>query len=314
MPETLNNEMIKARAQELGFAACGVARVSESSTHEYFFRWIENDFHAGMNWIAREDAVLRRADPREILPSAKTIICLAMHYRTDEEWDASTHGEVARYARGTDYHEFMPQRLRALLNFIQEHTPCNGKVYSDTGPILEREWAQRAGIGWIGKNSMLLSRELGSYFLIGEILLDIEFEPDRPHVEEYCGTCTRCIEACPTQAIVAPRVLDSNRCISYHTIENRDEIPDELQVKFGEWIFGCDICQQVCPWNNKSTHLSLEPELWKREETPSLLEWLMLPQDEYSRRLSKSPMKRPKLNGMKRNAGIALKNRERNAA
>ena len=180
----------------------------------------------------------------------------------------------------------------------------------DTGPVLEREWAQRAGLGWIGKNSMLLSRELGSYFLLGEILLDLKIEPDRPHLEEYCGSCTRCMDACPTQAIVAPRVLDANKCISYHTIENREAIPEHLQIKFGDWIFGCDICQEVCPWNNKSTYASDEPELWTRDEFPTLLEWLMLPQEEYSRRLSKSPLKRPKLKGMKRNASNALENRK----
>lgn len=314
----LSSELIKKRALELGFAACGIARVSESTTHEYFECWVENGFHAEMNWIAREDAISKRKDVREILPDAKTMICVAMHYRTDAEkdnaWDASTHGEVARYARGTDYHEFMPGRLRELLNWIQEREPCNGKVYADTGPVLEREWAQRAGIGWIGKNSMLLSRELGSYFLLGEIILDIELEPDQPHLQEYCGSCTRCMDACPTEAIVAPRVLDANKCISYHTIENKSEISDELKVKFGEWIFGCDICQEVCPWNSKSTFLSTEPELWKRDEFPTLLEWLMLPQEEYSRRLSKSPLKRPKLKGMKRNAAIVLENRKIGAA
>jgi epoxyqueuosine reductase len=303
---------IKERARDLGFAACGIARADESATHEHFTRWLESGFHADMNWIARENVVRKRRDVREILPSAKSVVCVAMHYRTHEEWDASTHGGVARYARGTDYHEFMPKRLRELLNWIQQSNDCEGKVYVDTGPVLEREWARRAGIGWIGKNSMLMSRELGSYFLLGEIIVDLELEPDAPHLQEYCGSCTRCIDACPTDALVAPRVLDANKCISYHTIENRNEIPEDLKIKFGDWIFGCDICQQVCPWNGKSTHVSEEPELWQRDETrriPNLLEWLMLPQEEYSARLSKSPLKRPKLAGMKRNAQAALKNR-----
>jgi epoxyqueuosine reductase len=301
---------LKQRAHELGFAACGIAQVGEAATQKYFEQWLERGRQADMDWIAREDAVRKRSDPREILPDAKIIICVAMHYRTEQEWDESTFGKVARYARGTDYHEFMPKRLRALLEWIQEQTPCNGKVYVDTAPVLEREWAQRAGLGWIGKNTMLLSRELGSYFLLGEILLDIELEPDRPHIEEFCGSCTRCIDACPTQAIVAPRILDANKCISYHTIENRVEIPVEFKIQFGEWIFGCDICQEVCPWNNKSTFESGEPDLWQRGEMPTLLEWLMLPQEEYSRRLSKSPLKRPKLAGMKRNAEIVLEERK----
>ena len=314
MSTPLTTDAIKARAKELGFAACGIARVETSATHAHYRSWLENGFQAEMNWIAREDAVQKREDVRHILPDTKSVICVAMHYRTSQNWDASTHGEVARYARGTDYHEFMPQRLRELLNWIQERENCAGKVYVDTGPVLEREWAQRAGIGWVGKNTMILSRELGSYFLLGEIILDLELEPDRPHVEEFCGSCTRCLDACPTNAFAAPRVLDANKCISYHTIENKGEIPDELQVKFGDWIFGCDICQQVCPWNNKSTHVSAEPELWTRGEDrqiPNLLEWLFLPQEEFSYRLSKSPLKRPKLAGMKRNASIARKNRAR---
>jgi epoxyqueuosine reductase len=303
---------LKARARELGFAACGIARVEVSETHPHFVQWLENGFHADMNWIAREDAVRKRRDVREIMPTAKSVICVAMHYRTEDSWDASTHGEVARYARGTDYHEFMPQRLRALLSWIQQSHDCQGRVYVDTGPVLEREWAQRAGLGWIGKNTMLMSRELGSYFLLGEIIVDLELEPDAPHVAEYCGSCTRCLDACPTDAFVAPRELDAKRCISYQTIENRQEIPEALAIKFGDWIFGCDICQQVCPWNAKSTHLSGEPELWRRDQArtiPDLLAWLMLPQEEFSHRLSKSPLKRPKLAGMKRNAATAQKNR-----
>ena len=206
----------------------------------------------------------------------------------------------------------MPQRLRQLLSWIQERQNCEGRVYVDTGPLLEREWAQRAGIGWVGKNTMILSRELGSYFLLGEIILDLELKPDRPHVEEFCGSCTRCLDACPTDAFAAPRVLDANKCISYHTVENREEIPDALKTKLGDWIFGCDICQQVCPWNSKSAAVSSEPELWQRVETreiPNLLEWLLLPQEEFSFRLSKSPLKRPKLSGMKRNAQVVLENR-----
>ena len=317
MSTPITPDAIKARARELGFAACGIARVEETETHEPYLRWLENGFHAGMNWIAREDAVQKRKDVHHILPDAKSVICVAMHYRTETQ-AGSTLGQstpgVARYAQGVDYHEFMPQRLRELLFWIQERQPCEGKVYSDTGPILEREWARRAGIGWIGKNTMLLSRDLGSYFLLGEIILDLEIEADRAHVEEFCGSCTRCLEACPTQAFPAPGVLDANKCISYHTIENKGEIPDELQIKFGEWIFGCDVCQQVCPWNHKSQAISAEPELWTRpldRQIPNLLEWLLLGQEEFSHRLSKSPLKRAKLKGMKRNAEIALGNRHK---
>jgi epoxyqueuosine reductase len=184
----------------------------------------------------------------------------------------------------------------------------------DTGPLLEREIARRAGLGWIGKNTMLLSRELGSYFLLGEIVLDLELEYDAPHTAQFCGSCTRCLDACPTQAFVAPYVLDANKCISFHTIENREGAPREEKAKFGDWVFGCDICQEVCPWNHKSEENPLahsaEPELWTREEFPTLTEFVTLPQEEFSRRLKGSPLKRPKRRGMKRNALAVLRNRK----
>ncbi len=259
--------------------------------------------------MARPEAVEKRADVRNAWPAAKTVVCVALHYRTDAPHDDEKMGKIARYARGNDYHDVLTARLRELLVWIKEKTCCEGRVYVDTGPILERELAQKAGIGWIGKNTMLLSRELGSYFLLGELLLDIELPSDRPHLEQFCGSCTRCLDACPTNAFVGPRVLDANKCISYHTIENRKLAPKSVREKFGDWIFGCDICQEVCPWNAKSGAQSTEIELWTREETPSLLEWLLVPQDEFSRRLKGSPIKRAKRRGMKRNAARALKNR-----
>jgi epoxyqueuosine reductase len=302
---------LKRKAAELGFAACGIATAEPLQTHEEYRHWLARGYHASMRWMAREDAVAKRADVREVMPEARSVVCVAMHYRTEAGWDEPAHGQVARYARGDDYHDFMTPRLRELLAWIQQQTACAGRVYVDTGPILERELARRAGLGWIGKNTMLLSRELGSYFLIGEILLDIELEPDRPHLEQFCGTCTRCLDACPTDAFVAPYVLDANKCISFHTIENREGASKELRANFGDWVFGCDICQEVCPWNNKSQAHSGEPELWTRDDPPTLLELLLMPQAEYSARLKGSPMKRPKRKGMKRNALAVLKNRRR---
>ncbi|MDF2441721.1 MAG: epoxyqueuosine reductase [Abditibacteriota bacterium] len=313
---------IKAQAAKLGFAACGITGVEASQTHGHFRQWIENGFQAKMQWIAREEAVAKRADLQRVLPGVQSVVCVAMHYRTDQDdaaWDQSTLGGVAKYARGIDYHETMTERLRELQSWItaqcgEHNVPCQGRAYVDTGPILERELARRAGLGWVGKNTMLLSRELGSYFLLGEVLLTIELPPDRPHIEQFCGSCTRCLDACPTQAFVAPYVLDANKCISFHTIENRERAPEGLREKFGDWVFGCDVCQDVCPWNGKSTFESAEPQLWQREEFPTLLEWLMLPQAEFSRRLSKSPLKRAKRRGLKRNAVNALKNRRRREA
>lgn len=300
---------VKEKARELGFAACGVAAAAESQTHGRFVEWLDRDLHATMNWIARPDAVEKRADVSRVLAGAKSVICVAMHYRTGENWDDESCGKVARYARGDDYHDIIPKRLRELLAFIQEIAPCNGRVYSDTGPILERELAQRAGLGWIGKNTMLLSRELGSYFLLGEILLDLEIAPDAPHIEQFCGSCTRCLDACPTQAFDSPGVLNANKCISFHTIENRSSFPPQLRDKFGDWLFGCDVCQEVCPWNAKSKAVSDEPHLWTRDNFPTLLETLMMPQNEFSHRFKGSPIKRTKRRGLRRNAARVLANR-----
>ena len=302
---------IKARAQELGFAACGIASAEPMRSHGAFLNWISRGYFASMNWIAREDAAWKRGDVRRVLPSAQSVVSVAMHYRTEETWPEAS-GKVARYARGTDYHDIITPRLRELLTFIQSQTPCEGKVYADTGPLLERELAQRAGLGWIGKNTMLLSRELGSYFLLGEILLSLPLPPDAPHVAQFCGSCTRCLDACPTDAFVAPGVLDANRCISFHTIENRSHFPVELREKFGDWLFGCDVCQEVCPWNSKSNAHSNEPELWTRPTSaPTLLEMLMSPQDEFSRAWKGSPVKRTKRRGLKRNALNVLRNRRK---
>lgn len=264
-----------------------------------------------MGWMNRPESIEKRADIRKVFPNAKSVICLALHYRTDEPYDEAQMGKIARYARGLDYHDIFPKRQRELLAWLQSQVPCEGRVYTDTGPILEREWAQRAGLGWIGKNTLLLSRELGSYFLLGEIIVDIELPPDAPHLQSFCGTCTRCLDACPTQAFVAPRVLDANKCISYHTIENRKLAPIELREKFSDWVFGCDICQEVCPWNRKSETRSMEPELWTRPEMPKLEEWPTIPQEEFSRRLKGSPIKRTKRRGMRRNATRVLKNRRK---
>lgn len=302
-------EKLKLRALELGFAACGIAEAAPSQTTSKLEAWLGAGNEAGMGWMSDPERVAKRADIREVFPNAKSVVCLALHYRTDAPYDDEKQGKIARYARGIDYHDTFKVRGGELLAWIKEEMPCEGRVYSDTAPILEREWAQRAGIGWIGKNTLVMSRELGSFFLLGEIVLDIALPPDAPHLQSYCGTCTRCLDACPTGAFTAPRVLDANKCISYHTIENRKLAPVELREKFGDWVFGCDICQEVCPWNRKSTARSEEVELWTREEMPGLEEWPSISQEEFSRRLKGSPIKRTKKRGMKRNSVRVLKNR-----
>ena len=310
-PESLKAQL-KSRAHQLGFIACGVAGAAPSQTASQLEKWLAQDFHAGMAWMNTAESRAKRADIGQLLPGARSVVSLAMNYRTDATWESQTQGEIARYARGDDYHDWMKARLRELLKWVKEAGACHGLACVDTAPILEREWAQRAGIGWIGKNSLLMNRAFGSYVLLGELVLDIELPPDEAHIEEFCGTCTRCIDACPTAAIVEPRVVDSNKCIAYHTIENRRLAPIELRENFGDQVFGCDICQQVCPWNQKAERdevLSNEPEKWTRPQMPTLREWIEVSQSEFSARLKGSPIKRAKRRGMRRNAARALKNR-----
>ncbi len=310
-PAELKTQLV-ARAQELGFVACGVAQAAPSQTASQLEKWLGSSYHAGMAWMNKPESREKRADIRQMLPNAQSVVAVAMLYRTDAEWDAETMGEIARYARGDDYHDWMKARLHELLAWVKDASGCQGLACVDTAPVLEREWAQRAGIGWIGKNSLLMSRAFGSYVLLGELVLDIELPPDEPHIEEFCGTCTRCIDACPTDALIEPRVLDSNKCIAYHTIENRELATIVLRENFGDQVFGCDICQQVCPWNQKAERdevFSDEPEKWTRPQMPALHEWIDIPQDEFSARLKNSPIKRAKRRGMRRNAARALKNR-----
>ena len=310
-PAELKTQLI-ARAHELGFVACGVAQAAPSQTSSQLEKWLSKGNHAGMAWMNKPESVEKRADIRKMLPNARSVVAVALLYRTDADWDAEAMGEIARYARGDDYHEWMKARLRELLSWVKTASGCEGLACVDTAPVLEREWAQRAGIGWIGKNSLLMSRAFGSYVLLGELVLDIELPPDQPHIEEFCGTCTRCIDACPTDALIGPRVLDSNKCIAYHTIENRNLAPIQLRENFGDQVFGCDICQQVCPWNQKAERdevFSSEPEKWTRPQMPALHEWIDIPQNEFSARLKNSPIKRTKRRGMRRNAARALKNR-----
>jgi epoxyqueuosine reductase len=228
----------------------------------------------------------------------------------------SPSGPVARYARGDDYHDVMWRKLDSLLAWIRDEVgqDVRGKSYVDTGPILERQLAQQAGLGWIGKNTNLVNPKIGSFFFIGSLLLDLELEPDSPFVTDRCGSCTACLDACPTDAFAAPRVLDATRCISYLTIESRSEVPDEFRSAVGELLYGCDICQDVCPWNVKFSADATEPSFAPREvleaEAAALANTLLeMNQDTFSSTFRKSAMKRAKLSGLQRNARVVLENR-----
>jgi len=306
-------------ALEAGFDRAGVVALAAAAGGEALQRWLSNGHAAGMSWMGRR--VERRLDPRRLLPGASSALCVALHYwplRGGPEAPAENDlwQGVARYARGEDYHGLMGARLERLEERIRRAFPaCRTRRYVDTGPILERELAAAAGLGRVGKNTNLLHRRSGSWFLLGEILLTLD-----PHelgvgeaadgITDVCGRCTRCLDACPTGALPEPFVLDARRCISYWTIEHRGSIPEAMRPGLGEWVFGCDVCQEVCPWNGEvegGEHAELA--LPSERRSVDLVGLLLLERDEYVERFRGSPMKRAKLEGLQRNAAVAMGNR-----
>jgi epoxyqueuosine reductase len=311
-------QTIKDKARQLGFFLTGVTLPDPPPHYSIFENWLAQNHHGNMDYLATDRSRTRRADPHEILPECKSILVLATPYypplpvALSGAIAKSKRGEgkaqIASYAIGADYHDVLPARMKELVQFIEEQVggPVKNRYYTDTGPILERDLAQRAGIGWIGKNTCLINPKQGSYFFISEILLDLALEPDPPFTTDHCGTCTRCIQACPTQCILPNRTLDATKCISYLTIELKDNIPVELRNKIGDWVFGCDICQMVCPWNR----FAPEGDSAFNPNTPphSLTEELSLTPQSFNQRFKLSPIKRAKRRGYLRNVAVALGN------
>lgn len=306
-------EQIKARAQKLGFELVGITPAEESQTFRLYEKWLENGYAGEMGYLENHRRLKR--DPRNCLPEAKSVISLAINYFTLDPAQTLVEnperGQISRYAWGDDYHEIIRAKLRKLAAFIDETggKKLKQKIYVDTGPIIEREYAQKAGIGWIGKNTNFINWQSGSWYFLAELLVSVELEYDWQLPRGSCGTCTLCIEACPTDAIVAPNILDSRLCISYLTIELKDSIPRELRPQMGNLIFGCDICQEVCPWNSMATPAT-EPGFHPREENiaPKLLSLIDMTQAEFSKRFKNSPIKRAKRRGFLRNVAVALGN------
>jgi epoxyqueuosine reductase len=318
-------ERLAAWALEEGFDRAALVPLEPSAHGAPLRRWLERGHQAGMAWMERR--VEHRLDPRRLLPGARSALCVALDYwpladgaSIDSEGDLWCG--VARYARGDDYHRVMGDRLAALEERIRSAFPgCRSRRYVDTGPILERELAARAGLGGTGKNTNLLHRRAGSWFLLGQVLLDLEVDggeggAGRPaatggeSLTDVCGRCTRCLDACPTGALPEPYVLDARRCISYWTIEHRGTIPAAVRPELGKWVFGCDVCQEVCPYNQRPAggdHRELE--LPERRRDLDLVGLLLVEREEYVERFRRSPMKRAKLEGLKRNAAIAMGNR-----
>ncbi len=304
----------KDEAHRLGFDLVGVTTPDAPHHLEVFRRWLAQGHHAGMQYMASERAISHRENPRLILPECKSILVTGTLYLTPESQnrDDNARAKVASYALGEDYHLVLTERLRRLVGSLEarlgESFPH--RIYTDTGPLLEKEFAQRSGLGWIGKNSCLIHPKMGSYFLLAEVMLGLELIPDQPFTSDHCGNCTRCIEACPTDCILPNRTIDSSQCISYLTIEEKGPIPSEIRTDLGKWLFGCDICQQVCPWNLRFAAASTDPAFQPREmlRSPDIGRFLELEPEKWRPPLRNSPLERPRRGGLVRNACIVAGN------
>lgn len=296
-----NTAFIKAKAAALGFSFCGVSKAEfledEAPRLEH---WLKNNMHGQMGYMANHFD--KRLDPTKLVEDAKSVVTLLFNYYPEKDLATEEKYKIAKYAYGVDYHFVVKDRLKLLMASIHEEIgEVAGRAFVDSAPVLERVWAQKSGLGWIGKNSLLLNKGSGSFFFIAELIIDLELETDSP-VTDHCGTCTACIDACPTDAIPAPYVVDGSKCISYFTIELKDEIPAEMKGKFENWMFGCDICQDVCPWNRFSKPHQ-EPAFAPHPELGAMTKknWEEITEEIFQKVFKKSAVKRTKLAGLKRN-------------
>lgn len=294
--------MIKAEAERLGFMFCGIAKADflaeEAPKLE---QWLKEGRHGKMSYM--ENHFDKRLDPRLLVDGAKSVISVALNYYSPQQQTDAEAPKISKYAYGIDYHFVIKDKLKALQQFITENIgEVAGRAFVDSAPVLDKTWAKKAGIGWIGKNSNLLNKQTGSFFFLAELIIDLELAYDHPFQTDHCGTCTKCIDACPTEAIIKPYVVDGSKCISYLTIELKEQIPNEFKGKMDNWMFGCDICQDVCPWNRFSTPHQEEQFI----PHPDLLhlnkrDWEEITDDVFSKLFKKSAVKRTKLAGLQRN-------------
>lgn len=294
--------LIKAKAAELGFDFCGIARAEfledEAPRLE---AWLNKGMHGQMSYMANHFD--KRLDPRLLVDDAKSVITVLLNYYPETRLpEGDDDYKLSKYAYGTDYHFVLKDKLKALLVFIQDEIgDVGGRAFVDSAPVMDKVWAKRSGTGWVGKHSNLINREIGSFFFIGELILDLALEPDGP-IADYCGTCTRCIDACPTDAIVAPYVVDGSKCIAYFTIELKEAIPAEVRGQFQNWAFGCDICQDVCPWNRFSRpHTTPEFALNPTLQAFTKNDWEEITEAVFQAAFRRSAVKRTKLEGLRRN-------------
>lgn len=309
---TITSQEIKAQARALGFELVGIVP-AQSLTEEgaRLREWLARNFHGRMDYMARDPEM--RADPRRLMESARSVVCVALnYYRPEKHVEDPAIGKISRYAWGDDYHDVLRDKLKTLLEWIREREPAvEGRICVDSAPMMDKAWAARAGLGWIGKHTNLITKRHGSWVFLGELLLSIDLDYDSDIEPDHCGKCTACIEACPTGAIVAPYQLDATKCISYGTIELRDEtLPEPINSHLENWVFGCDICQDVCPWSRFSKPTA-EARFAPREglTAPPLAELIEMTQEQFSTRFRKSAIKRTKLAGLRRNALAARKAR-----
>lgn len=305
----MDSERVKACALELGFVACGITDPSPTAHGDRLDEWLARGYAGTMRYLHRQAA--RRKDPRRIAPEVKSVIVVLDNYYHPDTPDDLRPPKVAKYARGRDYHRATMERLERLAERLRREGASYARCFSDAGPVPERELAQRAGLGWIGKNTMLLRPGMGSFFFIGSVFTDLALPPDQPFSLDHCGSCTRCLDACPTNAFVEPRLLDATRCISYLTIEQKGPIPDELVPRLEGWAFGCDICNDVCPWNQRFASPSAVADFAPRGHLRGVdaETFERMDEDEFARRFGDTPLERPGLAGMRRNVRAALRAR-----
>jgi epoxyqueuosine reductase len=302
------SQFIKNEARRLGFLFCGISKAGfleeEAPRLE---AWLKAGMQGEMSYM--QNHFDKRLDPRLLVDGAKSVISLALNYYTDEVQADPLSPKISKYAYGTDYHFVIKSKLKELMAAISENIgEVNGRAFVDSAPVLDKAWAKRAGLGWIGKNTNLISKKAGSFFFLAELIVDLELEYDIKPAADHCGTCTSCIDACPTQAIVAPYVVDGSRCISYLTIELKNEIPGEFRGKMDNWMFGCDVCQDVCPWNKFSV-LHQEPAFNPHPDLPHLnaKDWEEVTEEIFKKVFQHSAVKRTRFSGLKRNIDFLKK-------
>ncbi|HLO89194.1 MAG TPA: tRNA epoxyqueuosine(34) reductase QueG [Nostocaceae cyanobacterium] len=304
----ISSSEVKEKAKELGFHKVGIAAVDDADAKEAqrLQAWIELGYHADMAWMENP----KRQDIRLVMPEVRSLICVALNYYTPHQHSSDQEdAKISRYAWGRDYHKVMHKKLKQLATWLESlDASVKTRYYADTGPVQDKVWAQKAGIGWIAKNSTVITREYGSWVFLGEVLTNLQLESDRPHTE-HCGTCTRCLQACPTGAITQPFVIDADRCIAYHTIENRaDELPEKIQPHLQGWVAGCDICQDVCPWNQRFAQATdiTDFQPYPGNLAPKLVELAQISEEEWDKQFTASALRRIKPEMLRRNARANL--------